>query len=373
MVQPAVKSFVMNTESGMEKKASRRQKKAPTISDVARRAGVSAMTVSRVINGESNVRPATRDTVNAAIAELNYAPNPAAQSLAGANQVRIGLLYSNPSAAYLSEFLVGGLDQASRGNVQLVVEKCEPDDHEGDIARRLVASGIDGLILPPPLCDNRSVIDALIETDTPAVAVATGGGADGVSAVSIDDYQAAFAMTMHIAKLGHQRIGFILGNPNQTASERRFEGYRAALAAAGLPVTDDLVAPGLFTYRSGLDAAERLLELVEPPSAIFASNDDMAAATVAVAHRRGLDVPGDLTVCGFDDTALATTIWPELTTIHQPIGDMSRAAIDLLLEAVRHRRAGEARQHRQLLLDFTLVRRQSDAAPRKRPTVRLAQ
>lgn len=348
----------------------RRRKRAPTISDVAARAGVSPMTVSRVINGESNVRPATREAVRAAIAELNYAPNPAAQILAGSTQIRIGLLYSNPSAAYLSEFLVGALDQASRGAAQLVVEKCEPDHHEGEVARRLVESGVDGMVLPPPLCDSKLVIEVLLETGTPGVAVATGQAPEGLCAVSIDDHRAAFAMTTHIAALGHRRIGFILGNPNQTASARRYDGYRDALIAAGLPVLDELVTPGLFTYRSGLDAAEQLLDLADPPTAIFASNDDMAAATVAAAHQRALDVPGDLTVCGFDDTALATTIWPELTTIHQPITDMSRAAIDLLLDQVRAQRAGEPVESRRLLLDFTLLRRQSDAAPRKRPTAR---
>ena len=349
----------------MAGRASRRQGRAPTISDVASRAGVSPMTVSRVINGETNVRPATRDLVNAAIAALNYAPNPAAQSLAGVNQIRIGLLFSNPSAAYLSAFLVGGLDQASRGNVQLVVQKCEPEDNEGDVARQLLAGGVDGLILPPPLCDNGHVLEVLAESGIPAVAVATGRQAEGLSTVSIDDYQAAFAMTRHVADLGHRRIGFIIGNPNQTVSERRLAGYRDALAAAGLPAAPELEVAGLFTYRSGLDAAERLLNGSTRPTAIFASNDDMAAATVAVAHRHGLDVPGDLAVCGFDDTALATTIWPELTTIHQPIGDMSRAAVELLTDAVRRMRAGEPVEHRRLLLDFTLVRRQSDAAPRK--------
>ena len=154
------------------------------------------------------------------------------------------------------------------------------------------------------------------------------------------------------------------------ASAPRRAGYREALAAAGIAPDPALEVPGLFTYRSGLDAAERLLDLADPPTAVFASNDDMAAATVAVAHRHGLDVPGDLTVCGFDDTALATTIWPELTTIHQPIGDMSRAAVELLAEAVRRGRAGEPWEPRRLLLDFTLVRRQSDAAPRKRPAAR---
>ncbi|PTD17778.1 LacI family DNA-binding transcriptional regulator [Sphingomonas fennica] len=356
----------------MANKVSRRQGGAPTIADVAREAGVSPMTVSRVINGEKNVREATREAVNAAIAALNYAPNPAARSLAGADQIRIGLLYSNPSSAYLSEFLVGGLDQASRRNVQLVVEKCDLDRHEVEVAQRLVASGIDGIILPPPLCDSQAVLKVLADACTPAVAVATGRVADNVSAVSIDDFEAAFAMTRHIVSLGHRRVGFIIGNPNQTASGRRLEGYRAALEAAGLPLADELITQGLFTYRSGLDAAERLLELAEPPSAIFASNDDMAAATVAVAHRRGLDVPGDLTVCGFDDTALATTIWPELTTIHQPITDMSRAAVELLVDEIKRRRGGEGEKHRRMLLDFTLVRRQSDAAPRRRPTFSMA-
>ena len=127
-----------------------------------------------------------------------------------------------------------------------------------------------------------------------------------------------------------------------------------------------LVTHGLFSYQSGLDAAEQLLALADPPTAIFSSNDDMAAATVAVAHRRGLDVPGDLTVCGFDDSALATTIWPELTTIHQPIADMSRAAVEMLVLAIRRSKGNElAERHR--LLDFTLIRRQSDAAPRRRP------
>ena len=132
----------------MKPKPSRRAGSAPTISDVAKRAGVSPMTVSRVINGESNVRPTTREVVNAAISALNYAPNPAARSLAGAAQVRIGILYSNPSAAYLSEFLVGGLDQASRSDAQIVVEKCEIGDHELEAARHLLAGGIDGIILP---------------------------------------------------------------------------------------------------------------------------------------------------------------------------------------------------------------------------------
>ncbi|MBM6575689.1 LacI family DNA-binding transcriptional regulator [Microvirga sp. SRT01] len=353
----------------MKPKPSRRAGSAPTISDVAKRAGVSPMTVSRVINGESNVRPTTREVVNAAISALNYAPNPAARSLAGAGQTRIGLLYSNPSAGFLSEFLLGSLDQASRNDVQIVVEKCELGEHELEVTRHLIEGGIDGVVLPPPLCEADAVLELLAAANIPTVTVATGRAPDDLLAIRIDDREAALTMMRHIMQLGHSRIGFITGNPNLSASARRLEGYSAALEEAGIAVDQALIAHGLFTYRSGLDAAEQLLELDDPPSAIFASNDDMAAATVAVAHRRGLDVPSDLTVCGFDDTTLSTAIWPELTTIHQPIADMSRAAVELLVTTIRRQKAGDMTE-RHRTLDYTLIRRQSDAAPRKRPRSR---
>ncbi|WP_347302790.1 LacI family DNA-binding transcriptional regulator [Croceibacterium sp. TMG7-5b_MA50] len=351
-------------------KTSRRQRSAPTIIDVAKRAGVSPMTVSRVINGESNVRPATRELVNAAITALNYAPNPAARSLAGAGQNRIGLLYANPSAGYLSEFLVGSLDQASRRDVQLIVEQCEPGDHELQVARHLIESGVDGVLLPPPLCDSPDLIRLLAEEEVATVLVGSAVPPANQLAVSIDDCQAAYAMTRHMLGLGHLRIGFIQGGPTLKASAHRYAGYCSALEDAEVALDLDLVAPGLFTYRSGLDAAEQLLDLAEPPTAIFAGNDDMAAATVAVAHRRGLDVPGDLTVCGFDDTTLATTIWPELTTIHQPIADMSRAAVDMLVTHIRRQAPPTERRHQ--VLPYTLIRRQSDAPPRRRPPARHA-
>ncbi|MGN6819535.1 MAG: LacI family DNA-binding transcriptional regulator [Sphingomonas sp.] len=348
----------------MTHRSSRRQRNAPTISDVAAAAGVSPMTVSRVINGESNVRESTRALVNEVIRKLNYAPSAAARSLAGGEEVRIGLLYSNPSSAYLSEFLVGSLDQAARSNVQLVVEKCDEDALEQSVIDHLVQGRVDGIVLPPPLCDAKPVLAAVAEHDIPAVAVATGRPAETMAAVSIDDRRAAFDMTRHLIELGHRRIGFIIGNPNQTASAERLAGYRAALEQAAIAGDDGLVVQGLFTYRSGLDAAERLLTLAEVPTAIFASNDDMAAAAVAVAHRRGLDVPRDLTVCGFDDTALATTIWPELTTIRQPIVEMSRTAVELLVREIKDRKNGKSGAPQHLVLDFDLVRRQSDAPPR---------
>jgi LacI family transcriptional regulator len=340
-----------------------RTRGAPTIADVAAYAGFAAMTVSRVINGESNVRPETREAVQAAIAKLKYSPNLAARTLAGAEQVRVGMLYSNPSAGFLSEFLVGSLEQARLSHVQLVVEKCDAHQHEEQVVRELLATGVDGIILPAPLCDSKRIHTVISKAGALAVAVASASPRAGLLAVRIDDHAAAVAMTRHILSLGHTRIGFISGNPEHTSSPQRLAGYMAALAEAEIPIEQPLIRQGLFTYRSGLKAAEQLLSLAKPPTAIFASNDDMGAATVAVAHRHHLDVPRDLTVCGFDDTEFSRSIWPELTTIRQPIADMSRSAMLLLLKKIKARREGRDEQCKPTLLDFTLVRRDSDGPP----------
>ncbi|WP_395335020.1 LacI family DNA-binding transcriptional regulator [Novosphingobium sp. BL-8H] len=359
----------MSDSERKRRSAKSRQTGAPTIADVAALAGVSMMTVSRVINSEPKVRQATRDAVNAAIVQLNYAPNRAARSLAGASQLRLGLLYSNPSEAFLSAFIVGSLEEAGRSDVQLIVQKLEDGEDLALAAERMVAGGIHGVILPPPLNEAVEVLSVLRQAQMPTVAVTTAKPHEGIATIMIDDRSAAREMTAHLIDLGHRRIGFIVGHPDLSASGARLEGYREALDEAGIGFDDALVAQGYFTYRSGLDAAEELLSLEDQPSAIFASNDDMAAATVAIAHRRGLDVPGDLTVCGFDDVALATTIWPELTTIQQPIVEMSRRAVELLVTMLRNKRQNEIGDQR-IEIDYKLVRRQSDAAPRRRPVGR---
>jgi LacI family transcriptional regulator len=247
----------------------------------------------------------------------------------------------------------------------LVVEKCDATQREDEVVRELLSSGVDGIVLPPPLCDSKRIHAVLIKAGAVAVAVASASPRSGLLAVRIDDYAAAIAMTRYILSLGHRRIGFIIGNPNQTASAQRFAGYKSALTEVGIAIDKSLLGQGLFTYRSGLKAAEQLLSLAKPPSAIFASNDDMGAATVTIAHRLHVDVPKDLTVCGFDDTEFARSIWPELTTIHQPIADMSRAAVLLLVRKIRARRSGTVEDCKHALLDFTLVRRDSAGPPRR--------
>lgn len=340
----------------------RRRTPGPTVADVARRAGVSSMTVSRVINRDARVLPDTRARVEAAVAQLGYVPNAAARSLAGAQHCRLALLYANPSSAYLSEFLLGSLHAARSGDAELIVEQFSEGETAQALADRLAAHRIDGVIMPPPLCDRPDLLRLLHDAGQAVVQVATGEPAAFAHAVSIDDEAAAHAMTAHLLALGHRRIGFIAGDSAQSASALRRRGYERALAEAGLALNPDFVAPGDFTYRSGLAAAERLLDLPRRPSAIFASNDDMAAAAIGAAHRRGLDVPRDLTVCGFDDTASATTIWPELTTIHQPIAAMAERATALLIETVSGRMPRETPAIRHERLDFALIRRATDAS-----------
>lgn len=321
------------------------------------------MTVSRVINKDQNVRPDTRERVKAAIGALNYAPNAAARALAGAAQTRIALVYGNPSAAYLSELLVGALTEASRSDVQLVLEKCDSLASSDDLARRLVDQRPNGVILPPPFCDSAPLIAALRAADVPTALIASASPELGSFVVSIDDVQAAFDMTTHLLRSGHRRIGFIIGNPNHTASDWRLQGYKRALAEAGVAFEPKLVAQGDFTYRSGLAATERLLRAAPRPTAIFASNDDMAAAAVAAAHIKHLAVPEDLSVCGFDDTALATTIAPELTTIRQPIAEMAHAAVAMLTAKARRRGAQKLAPPQRKVLAYQLIRRTSDAPP----------
>lgn len=348
---------------GYRKRVKQRGGNAPTIADVAAQANCSPMTVSRVINGGSRVKAETHEAVMKAVRKLNYKPNRAARSLAGGEQLRIALMFDNPSASYLAEFLMGALDEASSNDIHLEVQSCDNASEALPIMRKLHDGGIKGFILPPPLCDNQAVMDLANELDAVAIAVGPGKATDAHGSVIIDDFQAAYDMTKHIIGLGHSRIGFIIGNPEQVASGRRLSGYLAAMNDAKLDVIDELIVQGRFTYRSGMAATESLLKVDPRPTAIFASNDDMAAAAVAVAHRQHLDVPTDLTVCGFDDTEMASTIWPELTTIRQPIRQMTASAVSTIARIVSARRTSSNWPTEFTTLPYELIRRDSDAAP----------
>lgn len=349
------------------KRTVRRKGLAITIDAVAARARVSPMTVSRAINRAGSVRETTRQRVLRAVEELGYTPNLAASSLAAAKGMRIALIYTNPSAAYLRELLVGALRGAARTAAQLILQAWDEADPAADRAAvRALIGNVAGVILPPPLCESPIVVGDLVRAGVPVVAIASDRFAGLISTVRIDDFRASHEITAYLIGLGHRRIGYIKGDPNQTASARRHEGYLAALREAGIAPDRRLVEGGHFTYRSGLKAGGKLLALRPAPTAIIAANDDMAAACVSVAHRRGLDVPLDLSVVGFDDTSAATTVWPELTTIRQPVAAMADSAIDILLRQIRGK-ADEPRAMIDHVVTHVLVKRGSVAAPATAP------
>lgn len=344
-------------------RSTRRRQGSATVQDVARAAGVSAMTVSRVVNGGSNVREETRKSVLAAIEKLNYRPNTAARTLAAGEATQIGLLYSNPSAAYLSQFLIGALEGARRAGSHLVLEPCEGEsaDEQAEATRQFAGAEVQGVILPPPLSESAPVQAELAAAGIPWVAIAMGRQGPSTLNVRIDDYEAALGMTRHLIELGHRDIAFIKGHPNQVASAERFRGFVAAMEGAGCDPASLKVEQGYFTYRSGIVAAERILSGASRPTAIFASNDDMAAAAVGVAHRQGLHIPEDLSIVGFDDTAIATNVWPELTTIRQPIADMAETAVAMLLKRLRQRSIRD--EAADEVLPYELIVRESSGPP----------
>ena len=342
----------------------KQDRKPPTIKDVAARAGVSVMTASRAINGKALVSPSARQAVARAVEALGYVPNASARALAGSADRRVALLHSNSTtSAYLGELLLGALAEAPQRHLHLVVEQCAPGAFAQEVVDQVAQAHVAGVILPPPLCDWSELVDLLTQRDIAVVAIAPDRDGPDRLSVGTDDRHAAYDLARHLIDLGHRRIGFIEGNPRHRASARRLQGFRDCLTDHGIAVDDALVAAGDFSFRSGLDAAEHLLGLATPPTAIFACNDDMAAAAITVAHQRRLNVPGDISICGFDDTPLASAIWPALTTIRQPIRDMSREAIGLLAMRFRSQDEGSGDSIAAVKLDYQLIRRQSDAVP----------
>jgi LacI family transcriptional regulator len=327
---------------------------AITINDVAALAGVSTKTVSRVLNREPHVRPEVRDRVASAVRSLNYQPNVAARALAGSRAYLLGFCYDNPSPGYVSALQVGAIAACREAGYHLLVEQVDSDPGKGadQVETLLTAVKMDGLILSPPVCDRPEVLDLLERRGVPFVRIAPAGQFDRGAYVFMDDRKAAYDMTARLIALGHRRIGFVLGRLDHSATPLRLQGFTDAMRDAGLQVLPEWIVPGAFSFRSGGGAAERLLSLPERPTAIFASNDDMALGAMAAASRMGLRLPADLSVAGFDDSPIAQIVWPQLTTIRQPVEAMARAATALLVE-------GRAREPVARLLHFELVERGS--------------
>ncbi len=319
------------------------------------------MTASRVVNDYPHVSAKVREKVTAAIEELGYRPNALARATR-TGIAQIGLLYSNPNSSNLSNFLMGAFKEASASGSQLLIEPTPAHPTPLAAVRKLVEAGVRAIVLPPPLCDDPEVFDYLEKEGVPSVSFATAAPRTDKASVFVDDFAGARMMTRHLIALGHVDIAFIRGDARHSTARRREQGFRETMAEAGLAVPDAFVADGDFTYRSGLDAARTLLNAKRRPTAIFAANDDMAAAVSAVAHGLGLDVPSELSIGGFDDTPVASTVWPELTTIRQPIAEMAATAVSMA--AALARLDGDDETPRHVNAELTLIPRASTAAPK---------
>lgn len=338
---------------------------AITIRAVAERAGVSSMTVSYVLNESKPVRPTTRAAVLNAVAELGYIPNAAARELATARSTRIGVLYFDTSHTFVSAMLAGALSAAARTGAQVIARQCASFaiENTGPALLSLVQEGANGILIYPPISGILTGTETMARLGVPVCVIAQGDPLPDMDTVGLDEVGAAQGMTAYLLARGHRRIGFLTGDLEHASALKRLEGYKAALREHGVEVDPALIAQADYRFEGGAAATHQLLDLPRRPTAIFASNDDMAAAAVAVAHRQGLDVPRDITVVGFDDTALATTVWPPLTTIRQPVAEMSRDAVLMLAEAMRLEAEGKPAVIARELMDFALVRRQSDGRP----------
>lgn len=303
-----------------------------TIKDVSREAGVSIKTVSRVLNRERYVGVETRGRVEAAMAKLNFRPSLAARSLAGRRSFQIALVCDNPSPNYVFEMQAGVRDRCEADGVRMIAQPYDrgSDRLAGEIEALVDTTALDGLVLTPPVCDDAAVLALLASRGVRVARVSPGMRVEAAPSVFIDNARAAAEMTAHLIGLGHRRIGHIAGPAEFAASAQRLDGYRAALRAAGT-FDADLVVEGRFDFASGAEAAAVLLDRTDPPTAIFAGSDDMAAGALTTAHRRGIAIPAALSIAGFGDDALAGYVWPPLTTVRQPVRAFGWNAADMLL------------------------------------------
>ncbi len=329
--------------------------KRATIVDVARLAGVSWKTVSRVINREPNVTEKVRAKVQIAVDALGYVPDMAARSLAGARAYTVGILFDNPSPNYTMKIQTGAYEACRANGYHLLIENLESAraDVADQIASILLNTRVDGFILTPPITECAAVMDVLEARAIPYVRIAPVSFPGRSPAMSINDAAAAVEIARHFWAIGHRRFGLVNGPVDHGAAGTRRTGFLSALAELGCE-TSVAESYGGFLFAAGISAGRELLMLPEPPTAIFAMNDDSAAGVMAAASQLGLRVPSDVAVAGFDDSWIAQSVWPNLTTIYQPITEMAHAAAELLIA-----RNGAATGTDQRELAYRLVVRQS--------------
>lgn len=328
-----------------------------TIYDVAARAGVSLKTVSRVINNEPHVREQTQKKVLAAVKALDYHPSLSARGLASNRSDIIGLLYDNSNCTYIVDVQNGVLEQCRLEGFDLLIHPCNYLDPalSDEILATVKRTRLAGVILTPPVSDLKSLTRKFTSQQIDFVRLSPGAPNSSSPCVFSDEKQGAFEMTNHLVSLGHTRIGFIVGHPDHCSSMQRLDGYKEALASAGIKIQAPLIRQGDYSFKSGEKCARELLRLKKPPTAIFASNDEMAAGVIMLAHQLGIQIPDQLSVAGYDDSPTAQHIWPSLTSIKQPVAKLAQTAAAILIGRLKNRATDELKP----VLDSQLVVRES--------------
>ena len=337
-----------------------RIKRKVTIKDVAREAGVSYSTVSRVVNNYKYVNPDTREKVAEAMERLGYIANQQARSLVKGRSQVIGLLIHSFETSYIGEIVRGIDDAIAEAQYDLLLYTTHRRvERETTYVANIVHGLADGLLVVLPR-GVETYMETLSKQSYPFVLIDYEATGDGVYAVGATNWQGAFDATRHLIELGHRRIGFVTGDMFVGSSTERLSGYRDALAANGLPYDDGLVCQGDYFKAKGFDAGRAFLELDRPPTAVFASNDEMAFGVMEAALGLGYRIPEDISIVGFDDIPQAAGTHPALTTVHQPLRDMGATATRLLLDLIEETDEPDAAA---VKLNTELIIRQSTTTP----------
>jgi LacI family transcriptional regulator len=343
----------------------------PTIDDVASLAGVSRTTVSRVLNNGPNVRPGLREKVREAVDALAFKVNVQARNLAGRTSGQIAIVHQSdidtePNSYYHAALELGALRGCADHGFQVATRTVSPDPRtaQQQIRTMFEEQWVAGIILTPPLSDDRVLLADARKRGLAIICIAA--DPDSVAAapvIGIDDLAAGRDIARHLIALGHRRFGYIHGLAGHRSAERRFDGLRHELAAAGIADASIVEERGTFTFHSGIECAQRILESSPRPSALMCANDDMAAGALLAIHRAGLDIPGDISVTGFDDTPLSEIVWPPLTTVHQPIKQIGHSAAELLVAMIGRPPGADGERPRQIVASHYLVERESTGLP----------
>ena len=314
-----------------------------TINDVAKYAGVSIKTVSRVTNNEPSVKQATVDKVNEAIKALNYQPNLAARNLAGTKSYASGFIYDNPNAYYIIDMQNGILSACKDKGYELVIHPCNAKSETicDELTALVKYSRLAGLVLTPPLSEDPKVLKALTEIDANYVRIIAGEKDNDQNGLTIlvNDKFGAVQITQHLIDLGHKHIAFLSGDLHHESTKERLLGFKQALTINNLKLNENYIIEGKYSFESGVDGANKLIKLKNRPTAIVACNDEIAAGALFAARLAGLDIPVDLSIVGFEDSPFSRQTWPKLTTVHQPNAEIAQVATELLIAKRREQDA----------------------------------